>query len=53
MGKFDLRIIISIGFIVFTLTSMWQSTFYTGIGFTQLIEPRFLQGIGLAFSLRH
>ncbi|KTD63045.1 multidrug efflux system protein [Legionella santicrucis] len=49
MGKFDLRIIISIGFIVFTLTSMWQSTFYTGMGFIQLIEPRFLQGIGLAF----
>lgn len=49
MGKFDLRIIISLGFIVFALTSIWQSTFYTQIGFAQLIQPRFIQGIALAF----
>lgn len=49
MGKFDLRIITSIGFGVFVITSLWQSNFYTGIGFVQLIEPRFIQGLGLAF----
>lgn len=49
MGKFDLRKIISIGFIVFVVTSWWQSSFYTQIGFIQLVEPRLAQGLGLAF----
>lgn len=49
MGKFDLRIIISLGFIIFVLTCLWQSTFYTEVGFIQLITPRFIQGIALAF----
>lgn len=48
MGKFDLRIITSLGFFVFVITSYWQSTFYTDVGFRQLIEPRFIQGLGLA-----
>ncbi|KTD70170.1 MULTISPECIES: DHA2 family efflux MFS transporter permease subunit [Legionella] len=49
MGKFDLRIIISLGFIVFVVTSLWQSNFYTDVGFIQLLEPRLVQGIGIAF----
>ena len=49
MDRFDLRIVVSIGFFVFIFTSIWQSTFYTTIGFWQLIEPRFLQGLGIAF----
>jgi DHA2 family multidrug resistance protein len=49
MGKFDLRIIISLGFIVFAFTSFWQSNFYTNVGYAQLIEPRFIQGLGLTF----
>ncbi|MFI4918350.1 MAG: DHA2 family efflux MFS transporter permease subunit [Legionellales bacterium] len=49
MGKFDLRIVISLGFAIFIITSFWQSTFYTDVGFVQLIEPRFIQGLGLAF----
>lgn len=49
MGKFDLRAIISVGFIVFAITSFWQSNFYTDVGFLQLIEPRFLQGLGITF----
>ncbi len=49
MGKLDLRIIISAGFIVFALTSFWQSHFYTQVGFRQLIEPRFVQGLGITF----
>lgn len=49
MGKFDLRLIISLGFIVFAMTSFWQSNFYTQIGFQQLIQPRFVQGLGITF----
>ncbi len=49
MSKFDLRTIISVGFIVFAATSFWQSNFYTSVGFTQLVEPRFMQGLGITF----
>ncbi|WP_058533057.1 DHA2 family efflux MFS transporter permease subunit [Legionella saoudiensis] len=49
MGRFDLRLVTSIGFIVFAFTSYWQSLFYTDVGFIQLIEPRLVQGFGLAF----
>lgn len=47
MHKLDLRIIISFGFIIFASTSFWASNFYTGVGFQQLIEPRFVQGLGI------
>ena len=30
------------------LTSYWQSNFYTGIGFWQLVEPRLIQGLGIS-----
>jgi DHA2 family multidrug resistance protein len=46
--KLNLRIIVSLGFIIFALTSFWQSNFYTDVGYLQLIEPRFVQGLGLA-----
>ncbi|MBN9230590.1 MAG: DHA2 family efflux MFS transporter permease subunit [Legionella sp.] len=49
MSRFDLRLIVSAGFVVFVVTSYWQSNFYTQVGFIELIEPRFVQGIGLAF----
>jgi DHA2 family multidrug resistance protein len=49
MGRFDLRMIISLGFLVFAITSLWQTQFYTQVGFWQLAEPRFAQGLGLAF----
>jgi len=49
MHKFDLRIIISLGFIIFVITSFWQSRFYTDVGFLQLITPRFVQGLGITF----
>lgn len=49
MMKFDLRLIVCIGFLVFALTSFWQSNFYADVGYMQLIEPRFLQGLGIAF----
>ncbi len=49
MGKFDLRTIISIGFLMFAITSFAQSNFYTDVGYWQLVKPRFWQGLGLAF----
>jgi len=49
MHRFDLRLIISVGFIIFALTSFWQSWFYTAVGYLELVEPRFLQGIGITF----
>jgi DHA2 family multidrug resistance protein len=48
MHKVDLRLIISVGFIIFGVTSLWTSGFYTDVGFQQLIEPRFVQGLGIA-----
>ncbi|HCA90173.1 MAG: MFS transporter [Legionellaceae bacterium] len=48
MNQFDLRKIVSLGFFVFMLTSYWQSNFYTGIGFWQLVEPRLIQGLGIS-----
>lgn len=49
MGKFDLRIITSLGFLIFAVTSFWQANFYTDVGFSQLIQPRFVQGLGITF----
>lgn len=48
MGRFDLRLLITLGFFFFMITSWWQSVFYTDVGFIQLITPRFVQGLGLA-----
>jgi len=47
MGKFDLRAIVTVGFMVFAWTSFWQTNFYTSVGFLQLVEPRFIQGLGI------
>ncbi len=49
MMSFDLRSVTTLGFIAFALTSFWQSNFYTQVGFAQLIEPRFIQGLGITF----
>jgi MFS transporter, DHA2 family, multidrug resistance protein len=48
MHKMDLRKVVSFGFIVFALTSFWNSTFNTFVDYVHLIEPRILQGVGLA-----
>lgn len=49
MHRFDLRVIISLGFIVFAITSFWSAGFYTDVGFWQIIQPRFVQGLALSF----
>lgn len=48
LPKLNMRIVISTGFIIFMVTSFWQSNFYTDVGYIQLIAPRFIQGLGLA-----
>ena len=47
--RFDLRALTSFSFIVFAVSCFWQSTYSTDTDFWHLIEPRFLQGIGMAF----
>jgi DHA2 family multidrug resistance protein len=48
LPKLNLRVIVSFGFIVFMVTSFWQTNFYTEVGYAQLIQPRFVQGLGIA-----
>jgi DHA2 family multidrug resistance protein len=47
--RFDLRKLATFSFIIFAVSCFWQSTYSTDSDFWQLIEPRFLQGIGMAF----
>jgi MFS transporter, DHA2 family, multidrug resistance protein len=46
LGKIDLRVIVSIGFIVFGLTSFWQSRFDTDVDFNHIALVRFVAGLG-------
>ena len=48
-NKVDLRILSSIGFIVFAFACFWAAKFSTAVGFQQLIVPRLIQGVGLSF----
>jgi DHA2 family multidrug resistance protein len=48
MNSLDLRIILSIGFAIFSYTFFWYSTFTTEVSFVQIIYPRIVQGIGLS-----
>jgi DHA2 family multidrug resistance protein len=49
INKVDLRILVSIGFFAFALSSFWSSDYTTSVSYVQLIEPRLLQGVGIAF----
>jgi MFS transporter, DHA2 family, multidrug resistance protein len=48
MNKIDLRLVISFGFIIFAGTSFWAANYNTDVSYLKLIEPRFVQGLGLA-----
>jgi len=48
MHKVDLRLVISFGFFVFAITSFWSSSFDVTVSYAKLIEPRLLQGLGIA-----
>ncbi|WP_298193717.1 DHA2 family efflux MFS transporter permease subunit [Metallibacterium sp.] len=49
LHRMDLRMAVSFAFIVFAWTSFWFAGFSTGSTFWQLVEPRFVQGIAIAF----
>jgi DHA2 family multidrug resistance protein len=49
INKVDLRILVSIGFIAFSAASFWSASFNTEVSYMQLILPRLLQGVGIAF----
>lgn len=49
VNKVDLRLLSSIGFIVFIVVCFWNASFNTAVSFEQIILPRFIQGIGLSF----
>lgn len=49
LGKIDLRILASFGFIVFSSVAFWRSSFNTSVTFAQLAWPIFVQGMGVAF----
>lgn len=48
IDKVDPRLIISVGFLVFALVSFWNGSFNTSVGFSELVLPRFVQGIGVS-----
>lgn len=47
MDKVDLRLLVSIAFIVFAFTSYWFSTFDSGASFATLVVPRFVMGLAI------
>jgi DHA2 family multidrug resistance protein len=49
INKVDLRWMISFGFIAFAVSSFWSASFDTNVSYMKLIQPRLVQGIGLAF----
>ena len=52
MGKnahrLDLRMVATVAFVVFAITAYWLSTFTLDTSFSQLMMPRFVQGIAVA-----
>lgn len=48
LQKLDLRIWLSISFIVFAFVLFWNATFTTNISLIELIKPRLIMGIAIA-----
>ena len=49
MQRYDLRILVSIGFVIFAIVSFWNASFTLESSFGQVVLPRLLQGAGIAF----
>ncbi|HTV86600.1 MAG TPA: DHA2 family efflux MFS transporter permease subunit [Dyella sp.] len=47
MHRIDLRILVSLAFIIFAATSYWFSTFASDASFGTLIVPRFVMGLAI------
>lgn len=48
LPKLNLKLVVTIGFLVFSVTMFWYSTFNQDTPFTSIIIPRVIQGIGLS-----
>ncbi|TDR82266.1 DHA2 family efflux MFS transporter permease subunit [Paludibacterium purpuratum] len=48
LNRWDARAVVSLGFIIFAIVTFWSATFTLDTTFGQVIQPRLLQGIGIA-----
>jgi DHA2 family multidrug resistance protein len=48
LNRTDARAVVSIGFVIFAIVTFWCATFTLDTTFMQVIQPRLLQGIGIA-----
>lgn len=48
LGLISLRLVATISFLIFALTSFWYSSYTTQVSIEQIMLPRFVQGIGVA-----
>jgi len=46
--RWDTRIVVSLGFLVFAIVSFWSASYTLDASFAQVIAPRLLQGAGIA-----
>lgn len=47
-GRLDMRILVTLSFIVFAGCFMWRTEFYAGMDFQTALWPQFWQGLGVA-----
>lgn len=48
LNKYDARIFVCIGFLLFAMINFWSATFNTDVDIWHLIEPRILQGLAVS-----
>lgn len=48
MHRFDLRLVASVSFLIFSYTFFWFSDFTTAVGLPELTLPRLVQGLGVS-----
>lgn len=48
LHKLNIKMVVTFGFLVFSVTMFWQSTFTSDTPFSSLVWPRLIQGIGVS-----
>lgn len=48
LNRWDARVVVSLGFVVFAVVSFWSATYTLNASFAQVVAPRLLQGAGIA-----
>lgn len=48
MHRLNLRVVVSFGFSMFALSSLWSAFFYSDVSFWNLVVPRVIMGLGIA-----